>query len=228
MEAAYWKHADALFANFRLQNRLTQEVIRYLLFTEGQDSKTCARLILLVFGKMAAGKFQSHGLPSFLKREKLHLRGRVREHLRIADQENLKKSSIFTEKQIGEEMKSRRSRMETQEKQPKRNESQIQTKEAAPEAKKLRKLTRSERRANKAKILKFKGFLDRLLKAGIPQNYFEHFVWMILFSKSWADVLRFRDALAEAFLSNGKGKGGPQKKDSGNGRSRRDGKSIRN
>lgn len=93
------KHFESYFESlqrsFQKQNRLSQEIIRYLLELTGDNKRVDSILIKLIFGKDEMQVFQVRGVKDSMPNQKVKLRLFIREYLREEDLKYDASISIF-------------------------------------------------------------------------------------------------------------------------------------
>ena len=102
MSKDFKTHFELLKIDFGNQNRLTQEIIRFLLIITENDLFIGKRLIKLIFGKMASQKFINKGVHVALIEEKQNLLHFINNYLNSKDEANKILISIFKEQKFCE------------------------------------------------------------------------------------------------------------------------------
>lgn len=174
--------------DFSKQNRLTQEIVRYLLTMDSLEGEVGRKIIYLLFGKMAGDKYAQDGVYVRMPAEKRYFRDFVVGHLRACDSQNDEKNSIFNHKKICEAL-----RLEMAERSPSTHRRSQMTSRSASEriggdsdAEPMRAENRSRR------------FVDW---SRVPQGYLEHLHWLRTWGPSDGSAESFEQLLMNVFGS---------------------------
>lgn len=188
------KHFTGIMQGFKKLKRLGQEIIKYLLITDGEDASFDGRLINLIFGATAFKRFKLKGIKNELKSQKKKLCSYICDYLAKNDMKMQKTFSIFKHNSFFERKTSK-------------EKMYIRGSERLISNRKSNKNWGSEiilQNNNNIGVPLSnridKAFIKKLFYSDISWKYVDHFIWLSVFCKSTRKIIEFKNLLKDAYF----------------------------
>ena len=190
----------SLKKDFEKLHRLTQEIIRFLLITNGENVEIISRLIHLIFGKIARKKFIESGMNRELESQRIKLITYIEDYLKKIDEENNLKISIFSEAGLSEKINKKKNLFFFNSTSKSDNNFDIDNEINQFDYLSKKDNKKTEFCDEKNKNVFKNEFILKLEKMRVPQKYVRHYIWLKNFSNSDKKIVSFKELLIQTYL----------------------------